>query len=136
LKPWHAFCSANLNVIRSNPKTVNLFAKFTLPTSRGPPCQVASSYVAKVMVANYSRPSLPSCKLLCPQKVTLANLPTFMCPILWTMCSFSPSNEMKVQGWIIIQMDDGWNWLTKWNAFEWININHPKQSMSMNEIKL
>jgi hypothetical protein len=91
----------DLNVIRLNPKTlnpkiVNMFAKFTLPTSQGPPCQVASSYVTK--------------------KVTLANLPTFMCPILWTMCSFSPSNEMKVQGWIITQMDDGWNWLTKWNA--------------------
>jgi len=31
---------------------------------------------------------------------------------LW---KWSPLNEIPMQGWIIILMDDDWNWLTKWN---------------------
>jgi hypothetical protein len=33
----------------------------------------------------------------------------------------SPLNEIPMQGWIIILMDDDWNWLTKWNeSYEYI----------------
>jgi hypothetical protein len=34
--------------------------------------------------------------------------------IVWNL---STLNNMSMQRWIIIQMDDGWNWLTKWNDY-------------------
>jgi hypothetical protein len=57
----------------------------------------------------------------------------FFCPIFINIVNFKPIQWNEVQGWIIIWMDYGCNWLTQWSHFVWRK-NGLKQSVSMDEM--
>jgi hypothetical protein len=44
---------------------------------------------------------------------------SFFCPIFINIVNFKPIQWNEVQGWIIIWMDYGCNWLTQWSHFVW-----------------
>ncbi len=58
---------------------------------------------------------------------------SFCCLIFINIVNFKPIQWNEVQRWIIIWMDYGCNWLTRWSLFLWRE-NGIKQSICMDEM--